>query len=166
MITLSAAAPEDLQDARGLLAANALPTEDIVLHFGHFIIARSAGALVGVVGMECYGSSALLRSLCVAEEARGQGLGRGLCDEVETRAGVMAVRDLYLLTTTAQRFFEGRGFAVIDRELAPEVIRATAEFQSLCPSTAVCMHKQLFSRTWIGPAAMAESAGASSAAPA
>jgi amino-acid N-acetyltransferase len=166
MITLSAAAPEDLRDVQGLLAANALPSEDIVLHFEHFVVARSGETLVGVAGLEYYGASALLRSLCVAEPVRGQGVGRGLCDEVESRAGAMAVRDLYLLTTTAQRFFEGRGFTVIDRTLTPEAIRATAEFQFLCPSTAVCMHKQLLSRTWVGPPGMSDSAGDPPAAPA
>jgi amino-acid N-acetyltransferase len=49
-----------------------------------------------------------------------------------------------LLTTTAEDFFRALGYARIARELAPEAIRTTREFSSLCPASSVVMVKRLF----------------------
>jgi mannose-6-phosphate isomerase-like protein (cupin superfamily) len=51
------------------------------------------------------------------------------------------VRDVYLLTTTAARFFERAGFATIPRDQAPLAICQTTEFRSLCPASATFMGK-------------------------
>jgi len=48
-----------------------------------------------------------------------------------------------LLTTDAERFFHGLGFAVVERGLLPAEIRATAQFRELCPQTAVAMARDL-----------------------
>jgi len=53
------------------------------------------------------------------------------------------VRELYLLTTTAERFFATRGYAGIERERVPDTVRASAEFSALCPASAVVMRKAL-----------------------
>jgi amino-acid N-acetyltransferase len=50
---------------------------------------------------------------------------------------------LYLITTTAKDFFNRQGYCIIQREKSPEAIKETAEFSSLCPSTAVVMKKQI-----------------------
>jgi amino-acid N-acetyltransferase len=141
-VRLRTATDDDLGEVRALLAANALPHEDVAAHVRDFVVAIDEG-MVGVAGLELCGTAALLRSVCVAESARGRGLGRQLCEEVEARARALGIRDLYLLTTTARQFFESRGFALVDRARAPESIRATGEFRSLCPSTAACLHKRL-----------------------
>jgi amino-acid N-acetyltransferase len=44
-----------------------------------------------------------------------------------------------LLTTTAAPFFTRFGFTSAARDAAPAALRATAEFASLCPASAVCM---------------------------
>jgi amino-acid N-acetyltransferase len=62
---------------------------------------------------------------------------------VEARAASRGVRELYLLTTGAVAYFEHHGFARTSREEAPERIRSTAQFCTLCPSTAFCMRKLL-----------------------
>ncbi len=59
---------------------------------------RNGGTLVGVVGLELYGSVALLRSLVVSEPLRQFGLGRALTVYAETWAGRHGVVTLYLLT--------------------------------------------------------------------
>jgi amino-acid N-acetyltransferase len=142
-LTLQAAAPDDLPAVQALLARNALPFEDIAPHFGHFLVAREAAVLRGVAGIEVHGAAGLLRSVCVDAAARGRGLGHRLCDALEARAIASGLDDLYLLTTTARAFFERRGYTAIDRAAAPERIRETAEFRSLCPSSAACLHKRL-----------------------
>ena len=92
-----------------------------------------------MAGLEVHGGAGLLRSVCVRSAARGQGLGPRLCDAIEDRAAAAGLGELYLLTTTARAFFERRGYHVVDRASAPERILQTAEFQSLCPSSATCL---------------------------
>ena len=50
--------------------------------------------------------------------------------------------EVWLLTTTAQRFFERSGYERVSREDVPDEVRMCKEFTILCPSTAVCMRKQ------------------------
>jgi amino-acid N-acetyltransferase len=50
---------------------------------------------------------------------------------------------MYLLTTTAEGFFARRSYEKVDRDAVPGVIKETAEFQSLCPASAVCMVRHL-----------------------
>ena len=61
----------------------------------------------------------------------------------ETTAGDLGAARLHLLTTTAERFFTGRGFVAADRESAPPAIRQTREFADLCPASAVYLTKDL-----------------------
>jgi amino-acid N-acetyltransferase len=81
----------------------------------------------------------------VDEAARGRGCGSRLVAEAERHAARLGVQSLYLLTTTAEDFFRALGYATIARELAPEAIRNTREFSSLCPASSVVMVKRLAS---------------------
>ncbi len=129
---------------RRLLAACQLPTSDLLPEsFEHFLGCGAAQSPTGVVGVEIYGNVGLLRSLAVATDGRGVGCGKALVAEAERYAQSKGVTELYLLTTTAERFFERLGYSRSAREAAPEVIRRTNEFSSLCPSSAVLMTKRL-----------------------
>jgi amino-acid N-acetyltransferase len=48
---------------------------------------------------------------------------------------------LYLLTTTAERYFPRFGFEVVERAEVPDDVRTTAEFTSACPASAVVMRR-------------------------
>lgn len=129
-----------------LLADCGLPTSDLYTTpalqlYGYFIDDR----LAGVIGLECYRSVALLRSLAVAPEFRGLWLGAALMAHAERRADAQNIRALYLLTTGAQRFFERFGYRVEQRCATPLAIRATAQFAGLCPESAVVMVKPILS---------------------
>jgi amino-acid N-acetyltransferase len=50
---------------------------------------------------------------------------------------------MYLLTMTAEGFFERRGYRRVDRTQAPLAIKSTPEFASLCPASSAFMIKQL-----------------------
>ena len=95
------------------------------------------------MGVELYGDVALLRSLAVAQNVRGQGCGRRLVQEAEQYASRNGVKRLYLLTTTAEAFFRSLGYAGVERDAAPSAIRATSEFSALCSDTAALMAKEL-----------------------
>ena len=129
---------------RRLLAQCQLPGSDLEpRHFEHFFGCGDENAPEGVVGLELHGPVALLRSLAVSEKARGRGCGKALVAEAERHARTQGAEEIYLLTNTAERFFAALGYRPIGRESAPEAIRATKEFSSLCPTEAVLMKKRL-----------------------
>lgn len=101
------------------------------------------GKLVGVVGLEHFGTLALLRSLAVSIELRGSGLGRTLVQFAESKARSMGIIALFLLTETAEQFFTKLSYQLLSRENAPQVITNTAQFSTLCPATSSFMTKSL-----------------------
>src|SRR3972149_3340150 len=136
-LTFSFAGPEEEARIRELLVASGLPDEDVGSHLPHFILATSGALLVGCIGLELAGDSGLLRSLAVSPDFRSKGLGEELCRRIEEYARGHGYRMLYLLTISAAPYFQRRGYEPIDRSLAPQGIRRTEQFRSLCPSSAV-----------------------------
>ena len=127
-----------------LLREAQLPTSDLTAaHLEHFIGCGSAEALDGVVGLELYPPHALLRSLAVASAKRGDGIGQALLAEAEGYARARGAKEIYLLTTTAERFFQRAGYERVLRDTAPKAIRATQEFSSICPVDSAFMCKRL-----------------------
>jgi amino-acid N-acetyltransferase len=133
----------DGQAIRSLLSAAELPTSDVGGGSQEFLVATTDEAIVGCVGLERFREVALLRSLAVAEGRRGHGLGLELYRGIAAHAARCGVKNLYLLTTTAEAFFARRGFVRIARSAVPGAISETAEFRSLCPDSAVCMKRAL-----------------------
>jgi len=139
--TLAAASAADLDVIRALLSASGLPVDDIDEHLAEFVLAQWEGATIGTVAVEHTGEAGLLRSLCVIPSHRGHSVGAQLLAAAEAVAASRGARALYLLTTGSAAFFERHGFSVTSRANAPDGIRNTAQFRTLCPSTAVCMRK-------------------------
>jgi amino-acid N-acetyltransferase len=130
--------------AAALLESQGLPVSDITdEHLEHFFFVGSDGSPSGLVGLEVFGTDALLRSLVVGESVRGNGLGSTLVEHVERYAATKGVRSIYLLTTTAEAFFKRLGYERIDRSQAPPLIERTREFASLCPQSSAFMMKAL-----------------------
>jgi amino-acid N-acetyltransferase len=134
-----------------LLQSAGLPTEDLTTSNPQFVIAYDTGRIVAVGALQAFGVSALLRSVAVAHHLRGTGLGRIVVRDLERIAGLDGVEQLFLLTQTAQRFFEHQGYRVIDRQSVPQNVQGSAEFRTLCPASAVCMAKELMQRGPSGP---------------
>ncbi len=127
-----------------LLASAQLPTEDLTpAHCESFFFAGPASEPTGLVGLELFGDVALLRSLVVAPGRRGNGDGSALLKHAEDQARSCGVRSIYLLTTTAEPFFERHGYQRAARESAPAAIRATREFAGICPASSAFMVRQL-----------------------
>lgn len=139
-ITLIEPGPQAL----ALLERVGLPTDDL-----HDPVPRAMHALwddeqlLGVVAVELHATCGLLRSLAVAPEQRLAGVGSALVAHAEQDAARAGVRDLYLLTTSAEALFVRLGYTRIAREHAPPQIAATRQFNDLCPDSAVFMHKTL-----------------------
>ncbi|MBT2333208.1 GNAT family N-acetyltransferase [Variovorax paradoxus] len=142
------ASTADFAQVRALLLTCELPESDLSpSHMNNFLVLRSGDGLVGCVGLERAGNAGLLRSLAVAPESRGTGLGEALLRAIESRAVTEGIQRLFLLTTTAPDFFAARGYLPCPRSDAPDTIRSTTEFASICPASATCMARPLRSST-------------------
>jgi arsenate reductase (glutaredoxin) len=134
-------------DNPGLIAAlkdEALPTDDLAEPNRTFFVYRSlAGAVLGYGGFERYGPDVFLRSVVVAPDGRGKGIGRNLVPLLLYRAYRQGARTAWLLTTTAADFFEKIKFKRRAREEAPAAILQTRQARSLCPTTAVLLSKTI-----------------------
>ncbi len=126
-----------------LLAAAALPLDEVPAHLSEFLVAERGGDVVGAVGLERYGDTGLLRSLVVREDARGTGLGALLVTALLERAGDSGITTLVLLTTTAADWFPRFGFEVRARDAVPASVLASVEFRSACPASATVMQRRL-----------------------
>lgn len=144
-MNIRAARSDDLGAIKALLAENELPVADVeAALLVDFLVAEDAGGkIVGSVGLERFGRSALLRSLATARTVRKQGLGTRLLTQAEVMARASDVSDLWLLTTTAAGFFRRAGYADVERGTASAEVQASAQFAELCPTSAVCMTKRL-----------------------
>lgn len=146
--SIRAAGEQDWPVIERLLAAAGLPSDDLAArHAGNFLVAVDPDApppgIAGVIGLEGFGRIGLLRSLVVDPAHRGNGIGTELVTALEERAGEAGVSELWLLTLDAEVFFWKLDYRIVDRETAPDAIRRTPEFSSLCPATAHLMHKPL-----------------------
>jgi len=139
--TIRMAAPGDFAGVVHLLEAAELPTAGLDRSLPDFLVAEENGRVVGAVGLEVYGDCALLRSAVVDAGRRGSGLGIDLVETVLRRAGTRGVREIYLLTTTAEQFFPRFGFARIPRDVVAAPVRASEEFRGACPDSAIAMRK-------------------------
>jgi amino-acid N-acetyltransferase len=137
--TLRPAAPEDLGSVLRLLAEAGLPADGIPASLAHFWVADQDGDCAGIAGIELYADGALLRSVAVMPSARGSGVGRALTDRAIDGARAAGARDVFLLTTTAERYFGQIGFARIGRDQVPASVRESVEFRGACPASAAVM---------------------------
>lgn len=140
---LRTARDSDLASVEALLTANDLPLDGVRESLSTFVVAESDGAIVGVAGLEVCCDNALLRSVAVAGEWRSRGVGRALVTRVISDAEARGIHALYLLTTTAERYFPSFGFREIARDQVPDDVRATKEFQGACPASATVMCRSM-----------------------
>ncbi len=77
--------------ARALISEAGLPTDDLERVRDELLVARTGDGLVGAVGGQFIGDAGLLRSLAVAPELRGSGLGTRLCHNLFQRAAMAGV---------------------------------------------------------------------------
>jgi len=138
---IRAARPGDHAAIATLLRGNDLPLDGVPPAGDDFLVAERDGAIVGVIGLERYGTHALLRSAAVDAAVRGTGLGAMLVGDVLDLAARRGVEELWLLTTTAERWFPRFGFEVVARHEVPLAVQASREFQGACPASATVMRR-------------------------
>lgn len=139
-ISIRSAAPVNVDAVVELLKNAELPHEDVPHLFGDcFAIAVLNNTIVGTAGVERLGDAGLLRSIAVRADQRGKGIGEALTRNRIEWAKARGITRIFLLTTTASEYFPRLGFEKVERESLPEEIRKSAQFTSLCPSSATAM---------------------------
>ena len=119
-----------------------MPTADVTVSTFTFV-AESDSGVCGAIGLESFPPAGLLRSLVVDPDGRGAGVGRKLVSALERHARELGIDELWLLTIDADGYFETLGYVRRSRDDAPDTVRGTKEFSSLCPGDAVLMSKRL-----------------------
>lgn len=147
------ARPGDLPAIEALLSVARLPLDGAAAAFSLGVVAREAGGpagsgggtgrLIAAAAVERYGSAGLLRSVVVAPDRRGAGVGRAVVGAAEALARAAGIGRLHLLTETAADWFATLGYAVETRDDAAAEVGASAELRGACPETAVAMRRAL-----------------------
>jgi amino-acid N-acetyltransferase len=140
---IDAATERDLPGIRALLERLHLPLDGVDEHLPTMLVAREGQEIVGTAALELYADGALLRSVAVEPHRQGRQLGHQLTDAALHLARARGASTVFLLTTTAERFFPRFGFEQIGRDEVPPSVRESVEFQSACPASAIVMRKQL-----------------------
>ena len=139
---LRAASGSDVEYAKDCLRESGLPV-DIDREDLYLLVGRVDGRPVGVCGLEVQGSDALVRSVVIEPEARGEGRGTTMVEALLEHAAEHGIENCYLLTTDEEGFFRALGFERIAREEVPAAIGETREFAEVCPASATPLYREL-----------------------
>jgi amino-acid N-acetyltransferase len=141
------AGPSDLPDILALLDECGLPEAGVARGPCTLVLAaRDGDRLVGCAALEVYGGHALLRSVAVAADRRGAGLGDRIVEAALELAGRLRIVAVYLLTDGAEGFFARHGFAPIDRSRVPSGVAGSPGFTTCRCAGATCMERRLEAR--------------------
>jgi N-acetylglutamate synthase-like GNAT family acetyltransferase len=109
--------------------------EEICRNIGHFLVQMVEGRVVSCVALECYGPDlAEIRSLAVAPEIHGRGMGARLLEFALAEARRREIARVFAVTH-APEFFLHRGFAAVSRQSLTEKIARDCR---ACPKRRSC----------------------------
>lgn len=103
---------------------NLLPRSmnELYRHLRDFFVAEHAGRVVGCAALEIFTDNlGEVRSLVVADECKGQGLGKQLVERVAAEARAIGLKRLMALTYVPA-FFHKLGFTTVPKETLPEKV--------------------------------------------
>lgn len=130
------ATERDAPAVAALVAGRGLPLDGLDDAWRTWVATRG-GRVVGTAGLERHGDVLLLRSVAVAADQAGAGIGARLM-----RAALQAadgVGPVALLTETAHAWFPRFGFTVTGRHLLPPSLAGSPQLRYACPASATAM---------------------------
>ena len=141
MVAITKAESIHLQEVEKLLLTVNLPIEGVKENFSNFFIAKKQNMILGVAGIEIYEEVGLLRSVAIKPSSQKQGIGQMMVNKIEEFAIKEGVKNLYLLTDTAEPFFLRLNYQKISRNRTDSRIKQTIEFTTICTSATVMAKK-------------------------
>lgn len=134
----------ELYSASGIVLKRS--KEDIAGYLKNFIVAVDNGSVCGCCAARDFGNNLLeVRSLVVAPECQGQGIGKKLVSFIIDRLD-RERKSWRLFTLTLQvAFFQSLGFHVVEKEIFPEKIWSDCSKCSkfhCCDETALLLEKK------------------------
>jgi amino-acid N-acetyltransferase len=141
-VTIETAMAGELDQVSALLEASDLGAWRPDEQDAELLVARDReGRVVGCGALVFHGDLGLLRSVAVAAERRGSGLGQAIVETLLELPRARGLAGIYLLTTTAAGFFARLAFVPVEREEVPAAIRSTQQYRTECPASAVVMRR-------------------------
>lgn len=113
MIKIEQATLGDIPSVHRLLVNCDLSTLEVLDLGTVYFVARLGEKTVGVCGLEFDGESALLRSVAVDNDARGQGIAKALIDAALQDLRRRRIRALYLFSKDTGAYFEKLGWVEV-----------------------------------------------------
>jgi amino-acid N-acetyltransferase len=119
--------------ANGLLLPRS--EEEIRRNISHFLVFEEKGRLLSCVGLESYGAElAEIRSLAVADDLQGRGLGARMIEYALEEARRREIARVFAVTHAPQ-FFLRQGFTSVSRQTLTEKIERDCH---ICPKRRSC----------------------------
>lgn len=141
-VSIKLALPEEFDQIHELLIMSGLPIAGVDANSGKYYIAGDYD-LIGVIGVEQYGSAVMLRSLAVKPQFRKAGVAGKLIEYVFQVLQGTGVVNIYLLTNTAEGYLTRYGFTTLERSQVPNHVLAASALGEACSSSSTCMHLAL-----------------------
>lgn len=128
-----------------LLSEANLPVSDLPQSLNYFYLAKKDEKTIGSIGLEDFGSCALLRSMVVTKGMQGEGVGKKLLNHLiaTLKEDQGSLKEIYLITEHAEKFFQATGFETIARDDVAETISELPQFKSICPTSAAVMKMKI-----------------------
>jgi amino-acid N-acetyltransferase len=117
-------------------------------HVQRFLVAERPDApenerLAGMVGMEVYGQSGLLRSFVVERKAWNPDLGLAMFGAAMALAKRLQLQDLFLLSRSVHPLFLAMGFQPVEWDEAPREMRESEHFRQVRADAGTLMRLQM-----------------------
>jgi N-acetylglutamate synthase-like GNAT family acetyltransferase len=130
----------DTRAVADLLVSSSLAAAGVQSRMGSTLVCeRPEGGLAATASVEQSNGLGLLRSVAVAPDLRGSGLGM-LAVGAAVRAGRNhGLKRVFLFTDTASAFFERLGFHALNRDDLPDPIRLWSQAREECAASAIAM---------------------------
>ena len=132
----------DLPIIHTLLMENGLTTSGVRENLANFLVADYQG-VIGVIGIEFAGNGAMLRSMAVSKELRKRSIATALVERSLEISRQLGVKEVYIMTNTADRFASRWGFYKIQRLEIPGDLMLNSALSNLCPATSICMKLEI-----------------------
>jgi N-acetylglutamate synthase-like GNAT family acetyltransferase len=120
-IQIIQAIESDTDDVKNLLIENHQKPSTVIDSNSIYFLAKANGKLIGTIGAEITGTSALIRSTAVLSAWRSKGIAADLVDTLFARLKSDNITDLYLFSRDSGKYWQKFGFVqckveeVVDR---------------------------------------------------